>query len=101
MVNSPEIEGYTADKLTVTGTAPEQDVEIVVTYEKQIEETEAESDTEPSDVAEPKEPNYVALVIMVVVLAGVVIGGYFLMKSNKQNAEKAKNQNKAKNRNQK
>ena len=100
--NTPELEGYTADRLTVSGSAPAEDTEIVVTYTKKVEETTAAVETElvaPAD--DEKAPNYVALVIMVVVLAGVGVGGYFLVKSEKKNAEKARNQNKAKNRKQK
>ncbi len=99
--NSPELEGYTADKLTVSGSAPAEDTEIVVTYTKKAEETTAPQETEPVVNDEEKAPNYIALIIMIVVLAGVGVGGYFLVKSEKKNAEKARNQNKAKNRKQK
>ena len=99
--NSPELEGYTADKLTVSGSMPAEDEEIVVTYKKQVEETEEATETEAVADEEEKSPNYVALIIMVVVLVGVGVGAYFLIKSEKKNAEKARNQNKAKNRKQK
>ena len=96
--NSPELDGYTADKLTVTGNAPTEDTEIVVNYEKT--EAQTEEATESADVEileEPKDPNYLSIVLMVVVIAGIGVGAYFLMRSDKKNAEKAKNQNKAKN----
>lgn len=100
--NSPEIEGYTADKLTVSGSIPAEDEEIIVTYTKQEEETTEEATTEEAAAdTDDEDPNYVALIIMVVVLVGVGVGAYFLIKSDKKNAEKAKNQNKAKNRKQK
>ena len=100
--NSPELEGYTADKLTVGGTVPAENTEIVVTYTEKAVETEAETETAVVETeTEEKEPNYIALVIMVVVLAGVGVGAYFLVKSEKKAAEQAKNQNKAKNRKQK
>ena len=101
--NSPELEGYTADKLTVSGSAPAEDTEIVVTYTKNEVETESESESAPAEVEEegPKSFDYIALVIMIVVLAGVGVGAYFFIKSEKKNQEKAKNQNKAKNRKQK
>lgn len=96
--NSPELEGYTADKLTVTGNAPAEDTEIVVTYEKAVADVEEETETEAVDILEePKAPNYLSIILMVVVIAGIGVGAYFLMKSDKKNAEKAKNQSKAKN----
>ena len=94
--NSPELDGYTTEMLTVSGNAPAEDTEIIVTYEKIQAETESESETDELP-AEEEEPSYLALIIMVVVLAGIGVGAYFLMKSDKKNAEKAKNQNKAKN----
>ena len=100
--NSPELEGYTADKLTVSGSIPAEDEEIIVNYTKQEEETTEEVTTEAvADSTEDEGPNYVALIIMVVVLVGVGVGAYFLVKSEKKNAEQAKNQSKAKNRKQK
>ena len=99
-VPSPTIEGYEADTLTVSGVAAVGGNTVTVTYKKIVVETEAVSDTDTSP-AEADEPNYVFLVITIVVIAGVAVGGYLLMKSNKKNEEKAKNQNKAKNRKQK
>ena len=95
--NSPELEGYTADILTVNGNAPAEDTEIVVTYQKIEEETEEATETYVDILEEPEDPNYLSIVLMVVVIAGIGVGAYFLMKSDKKNAEKAKNQNKAKN----
>ena len=100
-VPSPTIEGYEADSLTVTGVAAVNGNVITVTYKKIAAETESvESDTDLAPV-ETSEPNYIFLIITVIVIAGVAVGAYFLKKSNKQNEEKAKNQNKAKNRKQK
>ena len=100
--NSPELEGYTADKLTVSGAAPGEDTEIVVTYTKIAVETEELTESAPVESEEDEnQPDYVALVIMVVVLMGVGVGAYFLVKSEKKAAEQARNQNKAKNRKQK
>ena len=95
--NSPELEGYTADILTVNGNAPAENTEIVVTYQKIEEETEEATETVVDILEEPQDPNYLSIVLMVVVIAGIGVGAYFLMKSDKRNAEKAKNQNKAKN----
>lgn len=96
--NSPELEGYTADLLTVNGNAPAEDTEIVVTYEKIEVQTEEATESETIEIIEePKDPNYISIVIMIVVIAGIGAGAYFLMKTDKKNAEKAKNQNKAKN----
>ena len=98
---SPTVEGYEASELTITGIASVGGNEHTVTYKKVVEETTEPAETEAPTTEEPTEPNYLALVIMIVVLAGVGVGAFFLMKSNKKNEEQAKNQNKAKNRKQK
>ncbi len=91
-INSPAIEGYTADALTVSGIATAEDKTITVTYKKDIAETETESTDILQDPDAPKdEPtNYFALVIMVVVIAGIGVGAFLLMRSEKKNAQKAK-----------
>lgn len=99
--NTPEIEGYTADKLTVSGTVAATDETIIVTYKKNEVVTDVQ--TEPVIDEEPEEEpstvqNVIFIVIMVVLIAGLGVGAYLLMRSNKQNEQKAKNQNKAKNR---
>lgn len=99
--NSPEIKGYTADILTVHGNAPAKDETITVTYKKNEVVTDVQ--TEPVIDEEPEEEpstvqNVIFIVIMVVLIAGLGVGAYLLMRSNKQNEQKAKNQNKAKNR---
>ena len=100
--NSPEIEGYVTDKLTVSGNAPAKDSVITVTYKK--DEAATEEVTTEAVVETPEEEkkntasDVIFLVVMVVLIAGLGVGAYLLMRSNKQNEEKAKNQNKAKNR---
>jgi hypothetical protein len=100
-VNTVEIDGYTADKLTVSGNAPAKDSVITVTYKQNEEatDTEAVTETEPV-VEEEKNPvkDGIFLAVMVVLIAGLGVGAYLLMRSNKHNEEKARNQNKAKNR---
>jgi heme/copper-type cytochrome/quinol oxidase subunit 2 len=51
-------------------------------------------------VEEEKNPvkDGIFLAVMVVLIAGLGVGAYLLMRSNKHNEEKARNQNKAKNR---
>ena len=98
----PTYEGYKADVegSTLTGVAKSnlEENTVTVTYKK----VEAETLPDTSDlVEEPAEPNYLSLIIMTVVVVGVIVGAFFLMKSSKKEAEKAKNQNKAKNRKQK
>lgn len=100
-VNSVEIDGYTADKLTVSGNAPAKDSVITVTYKQN--EVVTDTDTEPVTEEVPEEEknpvtDVIFLVVMVILVAGLVVGAILLMRSNKQNEEKAKNQNKAKNR---
>ena len=98
-VNAVEIEGYTADKLTVSGNAPAADSVVTVTYKKN--EVVTDEVTEPVTEEPEEEPNKVSsvifLVVMVLIIAGLGVGGFLLARSNKQNEEKAKNQNKAKN----
>lgn len=99
--NSPELEGYTADKLTVSGNAPAQDHVVTVTYKKNEVVTEEETTTPVVETPEEeKNPvsDVIFLVVMVVLIAGIVVAAFFLMRSNKKNEQKARNQNKAKNR---
>jgi preprotein translocase subunit YajC len=91
--NSPELEGYTADKLTVSGNAPAQDHVVTVTYKKNEVVTEEETTTPVVETPEEeKNPvsNVISLVVMVVLIAGIVVAAFFLMRSNKKNEQKAK-----------
>ena len=99
--NSPELEGYTADKLTVSGNAPAVDSVVTVTYKKNevvTEEVVTEEAVETPEEEKDPVSNAIFLGVMVVLIAGICVGAYLLMRSNKKNEEKARNQNKAKNR---
>lgn len=102
-VNSPVIGGYTADKLTVNGSIT-KDETVTVTYKKNVVQDEpAEDKDSPIDDAptEPKKTNWFAVVIMILVVAGIGVGAFFLVRAEKKEAAKQQNQNKAKNRKQK
>ncbi len=88
-IPSPTHEGYTADVLTVTGTANGQVREVVVTYQKNEVVTEAPTETpEETPEEEPDEPTstslIISLVIMGVVLVAIAVGAFLLMRSNKK-----------------
>lgn len=98
--NSPAIDGYTADALTVTGTADGINRTITVTYTKN-EVAEAPAET-PAPEEEPDEPvgagTIIAIVVMVLVLVGIGVGAFLLIRSDKKTAGKntttvRKNQN--------
>ncbi len=104
---SPAIDGFVADRETVSGIASTSDTTEKVVYKKAAADTELETETEaeteavaPGDEKKSGVGGYVALGIMVVVIAALCIGGLKLKKAEKQRQEKEKNQNKAKNRKQ-
>ncbi len=85
-INTPSKDGYTADVLTVTGTANGSAHDATVTYTKN---PEAET-TAP--VEEEEEPatfmTYFSIVIMVLVLVGIGVGAFFLIRSDKKQTKK-------------
>ncbi|MBO5845463.1 MAG: leucine-rich repeat protein [Clostridia bacterium] len=83
---SPAVDGYTADKLTVTGNAYGFEVEHTVTYTKN-EVVEAPTTPEEED-KEITPATIVAVVILGIVLAGIAVGAFLLMRSEKKNAAK-------------
>lgn len=86
---SPTIEGYTADKLTVTGTVHGVDVTETVTYTKNAP---AET-TAPEEPAEDDEPvnwtTILAVVILGVVLVGIAVAAFFIVRADKKNSANA------------
>ena len=100
---APEIEGYEPVNKTIeiTPTADGENV-YTITYKAKVEETTAPVEAETNAVAaDDEKSNPIFFVIMILIIAGIAVGAFLLMKSNKKNEEKAKNQNKAKNRKQK
>ena len=92
-IPTPTREGYTADQLTITGTANGAMREVTVTYTSNaVKEVETEAVTE--EAPEEKEPvgvtTIVALVVMGVVLVGIAVGAFLLMRSDKKDAKKGK-----------
>lgn len=97
-VESPAIEGYTADKAVVEGMHTD-DYAVTVTYKTIVEETEpvteAPAETEPVEDEESDEPEskigyIIAIVIFVLVIAGIVVFAVFMIKSDKKNDKTAK-----------
>ncbi len=90
--NSHAIEGYTADVLTVTGTADGINREITVTYTKNAVEEAPEQTPEEEVEAEPDEPvgagTIIAIVVMALVLIGIAVGAFLLIRSDKKTAGK-------------
>ena len=95
---TPPIEGYTADKTVVAGMFTDN-LTVDVTY-KQIEaetepETEAVVETEPVDEGEGRPEKsmagyIVAIVIFVLVIAGIVVFAVIMIKSDKKNDKNGK-----------
>lgn len=85
---SPAVEGYTADKLTVTGNAYGFEVEHTVTYTKDaVVETPEPTPEEPEN-NEVTPSTIIAIVVLGLVLAGIGVGAFLLMRSEKKNAAK-------------
>ncbi len=89
-VVSPTIEGYTADKLTVSGVIT-SDTTVTVSYKSVAVETEAET-VAPADTEKaPEEENdgigvgeIIAIVILVVVIGAIVVLAIVMMRSDKK-----------------
>ena len=85
---SPTIDGFNADKLTVTGVI-NADTEVTVTYSPVVAEsdtaTEDVTDTEPVEQNEPVTPmTIIAIVIFVVLIAAVIVLAVFWIRSDKK-----------------
>ena len=103
---TPSIEGFSASAAVIEGVAGTSDETFTVIYSPTPVESESESESESdNEVAEPEinndGPGIFSIIILVIVIAGIGVGAYFLVKSNKKEAERQANQNKAKNRKQK
>ena len=84
---SPAVEGYTADKLTVTGYVYGFEIEHTVTYTKnEVVEAPDATPEEPREEVTPS--TIIAVVILGVVLVGIGVGAFLLMRSEKKNAAK-------------
>ena len=107
---SPTKDGYTPDQAVVSGTSAGVNREIIVKYTKNAEETAAETQAETTAPAETQAPaadgenegvtasTIIAIVIMGVVIVAIIIGAVLLMRSDKKDNSKGKN-NSAKNKN--
>lgn len=108
---SPAKDGYIADQQVVSGVSAGIDREIIVKYTKIAEETPAETEAETAAPAETEAPadddgkgvtasTIVAIVIMGVVIVAIIVGAVLLMRSDKKDNSKGKN-NSAKSKNNK
>lgn len=100
-VVSPEIEGYTADKLTVSGHVYGENVTETVTYTKdEAEVTTPIEEQEPDN--EITSSTIIAIVILGVVLVGIAIAAFLIFRSEKKNANASRTvRNNANNKNNK
>lgn len=87
---TPYIEGYTADQTSVTVTGSAVDENITVTYKANAPAETAPVEEAPATTEPPKEDDkspvssIIAIVIMVLVLAGIGVGAFFLIRSDKK-----------------
>ena len=90
-VVSPSKDGYTADKLTVSGNLYGKDLEVVVTYTKDAapETTPVEDGDEAKDEDKPVTSSTIfAIVILVVVLVAIGVFAVLFARSEKKNSAK-------------
>ena len=89
-VNSPAVDGYTADKTTVSFTVVDANLEpITVKYTKNPEETQPPVESETAPVDEPKNDKmdawtWVALIGTVVILIGVAVAVILYVRHDKK-----------------
>ena len=88
---SPVLEGYKCDSLTVTGTASGSDETVTVTYiAEKVEPETVESDTTAEDEGEGfGATDLVAIIIFAVVIIGIGVFAFILIRSDKKNAGKS------------
>lgn len=93
------IEGYTPDKAEVQGTVAGAAVRETVTYKKNAE-TEQSVETKPAETTKPENPEeekskgelIVSVVILAVVVIGIAVGAFLLLRGNKKaDAKNGKN----------
>ncbi len=96
--DSPELDGYMADQVTVSGLTTE-DEEITVTYKTIASETEAqetETETEAAPVQPEEEPEgitastVITIIIFAVVIIAIVVLAIVMMRSDKKPAHTGK-----------
>lgn len=90
-VVSPSKEGYTADKLTVSGNLYGKDLEVVVTYTKDavVETAPVENDDKADDEKKITPSTIFAIVILAVVLVAIGVFAFLFARSEKKNASKS------------
>ena len=98
-VLSPTIDGYEADKLTVSGVISDFDTVVTVTYKAEAVETEAETEAESDVPAEEENKGVtpgtiIAIVILVLVVAAIIVLAVFMIRSDKKQNGKGKNSKK-------
>ncbi len=81
---TPPVEGYTPDKLTVSGYIKGQNIEETVTFTKDAVEEVTEAPEEEKEEIGPS--TYIAIAVLVVVLAGIGVGAFFIFRAEKKNA---------------
>ncbi len=101
-VNTPAIDGFTADILTVSGVANGKDSTVKITYKKNAEVvTEPETTTTVTEAPPvekgPSAMNYVAIIIMAVIIVGICVAAFFIIRADKKEKSKQQNKSKAKN----
>lgn len=86
---SPAVEGYTADKLTVSGYVYGSDEEITVTYTKDevVVEPETPEEEEDKDITPS---TIIAIVVFGVVIVGIAVGAILLMRADKKNSAQSR-----------
>ncbi|MBO5415478.1 MAG: leucine-rich repeat protein [Clostridia bacterium] len=98
---SPAIDGYTADKLTVSGYLYGTDETVTVTYTAdEVVETEPVEEEEEEE-KEVTPTTIIAIVVLGVVLVGIAVGAILLMRADKKNAAKGQTVRKNDNKNNK
>ena len=92
-IPTPTKEGYTADILTVVGSADGKAHNYTVTYTANATEESAPASDEPAKDENEEDKKVtptaiIAIVIMVVVLIAIAVGAFLLMRSDKKPAKK-------------
>ena len=85
---SPTVDGYTAEKLSVTGYADGNDETITVKYTKNPEVTTTVA-PEQTDVPEEEEPfstkDIIPIVVLIVLLVGIAVAAVLIIRAQKRN----------------
>lgn len=83
---TPHVEGYTPDKLTVSGYIKGQNIEETVTFTKDEAEVTTAPVVEDEKDTEIGPSTYIAIGVLAVVLVGIGIGAFFIFRNEKKNA---------------